>query len=424
MKLQPLVLSITTCLFSVSAFAQANISPAEDRKIDRVTGDEIGVGGRDGITLSGADVIVTRNGSSQRLERELTLEDGTRIGVDGSIQFKDGRTSTLGAEQTLTFSGKVIDTPRTNAVRQMGATSGAAQTGVSGAGTAGSATASSPVPTTVNRSATITNQTGAANPGVFFDGSGSGGGTVAVPNVPGTNTTVTTDPQTGQPIYTAPNTTTGQQVTSSTDPRTGLSVTTTTDPRTGARITQSQDPTTGLPVTTTTDPQTGRTTSTTTDPRTGQIVPAQRNPQTGQSPVPPSAQTPVNNQFGGQTQPGRTGTQQTQQGGTLPSGGASQLNTATQPGATTGTGMNRPGTTTNGTTPAGVPTGSNATNGTGANGTNAQGNNTPRSTTNRSGTGGTTRTTGGSAGNSGAGSGTSGGSSAGTTGQSGGGSSR
>src|SRR5688500_7871964 len=64
----------------------------QDRKIDAATGEEVGVSSRDGITISGTDVMVTRNGRTETLEAELSLSGGVRIAPDGTITFPGGKT--------------------------------------------------------------------------------------------------------------------------------------------------------------------------------------------------------------------------------------------------------------------------------------------------------------------------------------------
>jgi len=103
-----LVVAAATC----GSVAQNTPTPEEDRRLKAATGGEdVGISGRDGITVSGADVFVTRNGRSEKLEKPLTLDGGTKINPDGTVRLADGREITLRAEQRLTFDGRLLASP-------------------------------------------------------------------------------------------------------------------------------------------------------------------------------------------------------------------------------------------------------------------------------------------------------------------------
>jgi len=52
--------------------------------------NEVGISSRDGITMSGNDVIVTRNGISEKLTKELELTNGTRVKPTAPFITSDG----------------------------------------------------------------------------------------------------------------------------------------------------------------------------------------------------------------------------------------------------------------------------------------------------------------------------------------------
>jgi len=89
--------------------------------------DEVGISAHDGITMSGADVIVTRNGISERLTKQLELENGMRIQPDGTIVTRDGSKVSLRPLQVLTFDGHFLNIP----VHERVSTSSASRTEVS-----------------------------------------------------------------------------------------------------------------------------------------------------------------------------------------------------------------------------------------------------------------------------------------------------
>ena len=103
---------VTVAATTWIASAQNAPSPKEDRRLEAATtGEDIGISARDGITVSGADVMVTRNGRTEKLEAPLKLDGGTIINPDGTVKLSDGRKITLRAEQRLTFDGRLLESP-------------------------------------------------------------------------------------------------------------------------------------------------------------------------------------------------------------------------------------------------------------------------------------------------------------------------
>src|SRR4051794_32714540 len=68
--------------------------------------DPVGISAREGITLSGTDVMITRNGVTERLQKELALPNGLRVQPNGTIRTADGGTLSLRPGQILSFDGK------------------------------------------------------------------------------------------------------------------------------------------------------------------------------------------------------------------------------------------------------------------------------------------------------------------------------
>jgi len=127
-NLKPIFVSLAaTSLFSVAASAQATATGDAARPAGTTTSttattatsttvapaaakpEEVGISARDGITVSGTDVLITRNRVSEKLEKELTLENGLRVKPDGTVQLPDGSKITLRGTQVLTFDGKLMD---------------------------------------------------------------------------------------------------------------------------------------------------------------------------------------------------------------------------------------------------------------------------------------------------------------------------
>lgn len=71
----------------------------------------VGVSSRDGFTTSGADVLITRNGRTEKLMKEIAFPNGLRVKIDGTVILKDGSEITLRASQLLTFDGRILNVP-------------------------------------------------------------------------------------------------------------------------------------------------------------------------------------------------------------------------------------------------------------------------------------------------------------------------
>lgn len=63
------------------------------------------VSARDGFTKSGTSVLLTRNGVSQKVDKEILLENGLRVQGDGSVTLPSGEKASLRNNQLLTMSG-------------------------------------------------------------------------------------------------------------------------------------------------------------------------------------------------------------------------------------------------------------------------------------------------------------------------------
>jgi len=106
------ILSATLGLAS-SALA-ADESPRAVTTNPAVAGDgvQVGVAKRDGITISGGETYVTRNGATEKLAKELILPSGIIVRPDGTLS-RGGRDETpLRSTQLLTFEGKIVEIPR------------------------------------------------------------------------------------------------------------------------------------------------------------------------------------------------------------------------------------------------------------------------------------------------------------------------
>jgi hypothetical protein len=70
----------------------------------------VGISSHDGISVSGADTLITRNGVSEKVIKEFELSGGTVVKPNGSIVDKDGKSLILRENQVLGFDGVLRET--------------------------------------------------------------------------------------------------------------------------------------------------------------------------------------------------------------------------------------------------------------------------------------------------------------------------
>lgn len=112
MNIKILAIASALGLFASGAFSQEATSSTTivDTATPAKGSSEVGISAQDGISLSGTDVMVTRNGVTEKVGKELILPNGIHVMPDGTVLTSEGNKFTLRATQTLTFDGKLIDT--------------------------------------------------------------------------------------------------------------------------------------------------------------------------------------------------------------------------------------------------------------------------------------------------------------------------
>ena len=60
----------------------------------------------DHITMQDGRVMVTRNGERGPMHEDITLPDGTRIGIDGTIMMPDGTMRMMAEGETMLLQGQ------------------------------------------------------------------------------------------------------------------------------------------------------------------------------------------------------------------------------------------------------------------------------------------------------------------------------
>jgi hypothetical protein len=107
------VAGLVAATFTTSLMAQEvpakPASPAADK-------GDVGVSSRDGITVSGGEALITRNGRTEKLTKEFALPNGLRVQPDGRVLGKDGATFNLRVDQLLTFDGTIVAAPASGVI--------------------------------------------------------------------------------------------------------------------------------------------------------------------------------------------------------------------------------------------------------------------------------------------------------------------
>jgi hypothetical protein len=82
-------------------------APPTDSKASR----ESGISNRDGITISGADVFITRNGITDKVIADVRLPNGVIAKPNGTIVLGNGKSVTLRFDQVLGLDGQLREAP-------------------------------------------------------------------------------------------------------------------------------------------------------------------------------------------------------------------------------------------------------------------------------------------------------------------------
>jgi hypothetical protein len=83
----------------------------EPQASTNTTDKVVGISARDGITISGADILLTRNGVTEKVTSDVRLPNGVIARPDGTILLGNGDKITLRADQVLGLNGVLHDAP-------------------------------------------------------------------------------------------------------------------------------------------------------------------------------------------------------------------------------------------------------------------------------------------------------------------------
>jgi hypothetical protein len=86
------------------------VAPVNPPGVSANVKNEVGISSRDGITVSGADALITRNGNTDKITKQLQLSSGVIVNPDGTF-IKNGAKLTLRENEVLGFDGVVRSAP-------------------------------------------------------------------------------------------------------------------------------------------------------------------------------------------------------------------------------------------------------------------------------------------------------------------------
>lgn len=98
-----------TSLIAVGLITAAMAETPEQINKANATRTQPGASARDGFTLRGTELIMTRDGVTTKVNREWALSGGVRVHANGNITLADGSSTSLRPNQILTFAGDIED---------------------------------------------------------------------------------------------------------------------------------------------------------------------------------------------------------------------------------------------------------------------------------------------------------------------------
>ncbi len=64
------------------------------------------------LILKNGVMMVVRNGKTTPMEKEMSLEDGSKVMMDGTVVKKDGTTTKIGETDMILMEGKIMKLPK------------------------------------------------------------------------------------------------------------------------------------------------------------------------------------------------------------------------------------------------------------------------------------------------------------------------
>jgi hypothetical protein len=79
--------------------------------VSRANKKEVGLSSKDGVTVSGTDVLITRNGVTDKVTSELKMPNGALVKPDGRVTLANGQHIILRPDQLLDLHGELREAP-------------------------------------------------------------------------------------------------------------------------------------------------------------------------------------------------------------------------------------------------------------------------------------------------------------------------
>ncbi len=98
-----------TSIIAAGLITTAMADTPEQINNANATRTQVGASARDGFTLRGTELIMTRSGVTTKVDRDWVLSGGVRVHANGNITMADGSTTSLRPNQILTFDGAIDD---------------------------------------------------------------------------------------------------------------------------------------------------------------------------------------------------------------------------------------------------------------------------------------------------------------------------
>lgn len=98
-----------TSILAAGLITAAMADTPEQINTANATRTQVGASVRDGFTLRGTELIMTRSGVTTKVDRDWALSGGVRVHANGNITMRDGSTTSLRPNQILTFEGEIED---------------------------------------------------------------------------------------------------------------------------------------------------------------------------------------------------------------------------------------------------------------------------------------------------------------------------
>ena len=91
------------CALSTGAFAQ------NDKKVDKMDhmNSEKTMKNKDCVMMKDGAMMVMKNGESMKMDKDMTMSNGTKVMTDGTVKMKNGKTMMMKDGECVYMNGKM-----------------------------------------------------------------------------------------------------------------------------------------------------------------------------------------------------------------------------------------------------------------------------------------------------------------------------